>query len=177
MDTCDHSKQGLKSEIAPETQHNPDSKVTDGSDPSKSALDKHEVSHENFDMDANDQSKQGPEPEIGTENQNRPEPEVTDGGNTSINVPGVNIGTDVISPREGGSDGKIDGSTVLPSNPLLTGKLLMYQKIFGIKTKTRGREKEKKTEKETKEKKQKTTKEKSRKTSSYCKEQNWKIST
>jgi hypothetical protein len=36
------------------------------------------------------------DPEIGTENQNRPESEVTVGGNTSINVPGVNIGTDVI---------------------------------------------------------------------------------
>jgi hypothetical protein len=54
-------------------------------------LDKHEVSHENFDVDANGSSKQGPEPEIGTENQNKPESEVTDGGNTSINVPGVNI--------------------------------------------------------------------------------------
>ncbi len=59
-------------------------------------------------MDANDSSKQGPEPEIGTENQNGQESEVTDGGNTSINVPGVNIGTDVISPGEGGSDDKID---------------------------------------------------------------------
>jgi hypothetical protein len=48
-------------------------------------------------MDANDQSKQGPEPEIGLENQNKPESEVTDGGHASINVPGVNIGTDVIS--------------------------------------------------------------------------------
>jgi hypothetical protein len=96
MDTCDHSKQGLKSEIASETQHDPDSEVTDGCDPSKSALDKHEVSHENFEMDANDQSKQGLEPEIGTENHNGPESEVTDGGNTSINVLGVNIGTDVI---------------------------------------------------------------------------------
>jgi hypothetical protein len=69
MDTCDHSKQGLESDIAPETQHDPDSEVTDGCDLFKSALDKHEVSHENFDMDANDSSKQGPEPEIGTENQ------------------------------------------------------------------------------------------------------------
>ena len=53
MDTCDHSKQGLESEIAPENQN----EVTDGCDPSKSALDKNEVSHEKFDMDANDQSK------------------------------------------------------------------------------------------------------------------------
>ncbi len=69
MDTCDHSKQGLESEIAPETQHDPESEVTDGCDPSKSALDKNEVSHEKFDMDVHDQSKQGPEPEIGTEKQ------------------------------------------------------------------------------------------------------------
>jgi hypothetical protein len=51
-------------------------------------------------MDANDQTKQGPEPEIGIENQNKPESEVTDGGHTSINVPGVNIGTDVILPGD-----------------------------------------------------------------------------
>jgi hypothetical protein len=102
---------------APETQNDPESEVTDGCDPSKSALDKNEVSHENFDMDANYQSKQGPESEIGTENQNGPESEVTDGSDTSINVPGDNIGTDVISPGEGGSDDESDGSTVLPSNP------------------------------------------------------------
>jgi hypothetical protein len=71
METCDHSKQGLESEIAPETQHDPGSEVTDGCDPSKSASDKNEVSHEKFDMDANNQSKQGPEPEIGTEKPKR----------------------------------------------------------------------------------------------------------
>jgi hypothetical protein len=81
-------------------QHDPNSEVTDGCDPSKSALDKNELSEENFDMDANDQSKQGPEPEIGIENQNKPESEVTDGGHTSINVTGVTIGTDVILPGD-----------------------------------------------------------------------------
>jgi hypothetical protein len=50
MDTCDHSKQGLESEIASETQYDPESEVTDGCDPSKSALDQNEVPHENFDM-------------------------------------------------------------------------------------------------------------------------------
>jgi hypothetical protein len=66
MNACDHSKQGLESEIPSETQNEPESKVTDGCDPSKKALDKTEVSHKNFDIDANDQSKRGPEPEIGT---------------------------------------------------------------------------------------------------------------
>jgi hypothetical protein len=68
MDACDHFKQGLESKIAPETQNDPKSEVTDVSDTSMSALNKIEVSHENFDMDANDQSKQGPVPEIGKEN-------------------------------------------------------------------------------------------------------------
>ncbi len=44
----------LESEIAPETQNDPESEVTDGCDPSKSAFDKNEVSHENFGMDSND---------------------------------------------------------------------------------------------------------------------------
>jgi hypothetical protein len=39
MDACDHSKHGLEPEIAPETQDDPESKVTHGCDPSKSASD------------------------------------------------------------------------------------------------------------------------------------------
>jgi hypothetical protein len=96
-------------------------------------------------MDANDSSKQGPEPVIGTENQNRPESEVIDGVHTSINVPVVNIGTNVISPGEGGSDDKIDGSTVLPSNPPLNGKALMYQQY--LESKQKQEEEKKKKEK------------------------------
>ncbi len=76
-------------------------------------------------MDANDSSKQGPELEIGTENQNGPESEVTDSGNTSINVPGVKFGTDMISPGEAGSDDKIDGSTVLRAEEILNFKILL----------------------------------------------------
>ncbi len=57
MDSCDHSKQRLESEIAPETQNDPESEVTDGCGSSKKTLDKTEVSHKNFDIDANDQSK------------------------------------------------------------------------------------------------------------------------
>jgi hypothetical protein len=49
-DGCDHSKQGLESEIPPETQNDPESEVTDGYDPSKKALDKTEVSRMNFKM-------------------------------------------------------------------------------------------------------------------------------
>ncbi len=69
-------------------------------------------------MDANDQSKQGPEPEIGTETQSGLESEVPDGSDTSINVPGDNIGTDEISPGEVGSDDESDGPTIIPSNLL-----------------------------------------------------------
>jgi hypothetical protein len=54
MGACDHSKQGLESEIAPETQNDPESEVTVGCDPSKKASDLAEVSHKNFDIDAND---------------------------------------------------------------------------------------------------------------------------
>ncbi len=34
-DAGDHSKQGLESEIPPETQNDPESEITDGCDPSK----------------------------------------------------------------------------------------------------------------------------------------------
>ena len=34
-DACDHSKQGLESEISSETQNDPESEVKDGCDPSK----------------------------------------------------------------------------------------------------------------------------------------------
>ena len=93
-------------------KNDPESEVTDGCDPSKKALDKTEVCHKNFDIDANDQTKQGPEPEIGTENQHEPESEVTKGGDTSTNKPSNSIGTEVISPGESGSDDNSDGPTV-----------------------------------------------------------------
>jgi hypothetical protein len=95
-------------------------------------------------MDANDQSKKGLEPENGTKNQEGPESEVTDGNDTSINVTGDNIGTDVISSGDGGSDDKSDGSTVLPSNPPLRGKALLYQQYLEPKQK---QEEEKKIKK------------------------------
>ena len=116
MDACDRSKQGLESEIPPETQNDPESEVTDGWDPSQKALEKTEVCHKHFDI-ANDQTKQGPKPEIGTENQHEPESEVTKGGDTSTNIPGNSIGTEVISPGESGSDDNSDGPQVLQSNP------------------------------------------------------------
>jgi hypothetical protein len=72
-------------------------------------------------MNANDQFKQGPETDIGTDNPKGPELEGTDGGN---------VGTDVISPQEGASDDKSDKPPVLPSNPLLSGKLLAYQQLL-----------------------------------------------
>jgi hypothetical protein len=87
-------------------------------------------SHDNIDMNANDQSKHQPEPKIGTENPKGTESEGTDGGDTSINVPGDNVGTDVISPQEGASDDKSDKPPVLPSNPPLSGKALMFQQYM-----------------------------------------------
>jgi hypothetical protein len=53
-DACDHSKQGLESEIPPEIQNDPESEVSDGCDPSKKALDKTDISHKNFDIDENE---------------------------------------------------------------------------------------------------------------------------
>ncbi len=60
-----------------------------------------EFSHDNIDMNANDQSKHKPEPKIGTENPKGAESEGTDGGDTSINVPGDYVGTDVICVTDG----------------------------------------------------------------------------
>ncbi len=72
----------------------------------------------------------------------RPESECKDGGDTSINVPGDNVGTDVVSPQEGASDEKSDEPPVLPSNPPLSGKALMFQQYMeSKKKKTRRREK------------------------------------
>jgi hypothetical protein len=38
-DTCDHSKQGLETDIPSETQNDSESEITDGCDPSKKSLD------------------------------------------------------------------------------------------------------------------------------------------
>jgi hypothetical protein len=40
------------------------------------------------------------------------------------------VQTDVISPPEGASDNKSDKPPVLPSNPPLKGKFLIYQKYL-----------------------------------------------
>jgi hypothetical protein len=104
-DACEHFKQGLESEIPPETQNDPESEVSDGCVPSKKALDKTEVSHKNFDIDENDQTKQGPEQEIGTENQQGPESEVTKGGDTFTNKPGNSICTRPLGQPQGDTRG------------------------------------------------------------------------
>ncbi len=74
---------------------------------------------------SSEESKHQLDPKIGTENPKGPESEGTDGGDTSINVPGDNVGTDVIFPWEGASDDKSDEPPVLPSNPPPNGKILM----------------------------------------------------
>ncbi len=89
-----------------------------------------QFSHDNIDENANDQSKHWLDPKIGTENPKGPESECKDGGDTSINVPGDNVGTEVISPWEGASDDKSDTPPLLPSNPPLNGKLLAYQQFL-----------------------------------------------
>ena len=83
-----------------------------------------QFSHDNIDENANDQSKYWPDPKIGTEIPKGPESECKDGGDTSINRPGYNVPTDVISPPEGASEEKSDESSVLPSNAPLRGKAL-----------------------------------------------------
>ncbi len=111
MNACDHSKQGLETQIASETHNDSKSEITDSCESSKNVPDdiekdvtdvtgpkavmggsehsQNEFPHKNIDKNANDQSKQGPEAKIGTENPNGPKSEGTDGGN---------VGTDVISP-------------------------------------------------------------------------------
>jgi hypothetical protein len=100
MNVCDHSKQGLETQIASKTHNDPGSEVTGSCESSKNVTDdiekdvtdvtglkevmggsehsQDEFPQKNIDMNANDQSKQGPETEIGTENPNGLESEGTD---------------------------------------------------------------------------------------------------
>jgi hypothetical protein len=48
----------------------------------------------------------------------------------TMDVPGDNVVTYVISPGGGGSQDNSDGPTVLPSNSPLSGKTLQYQKYL-----------------------------------------------
>ncbi len=89
-----------------------------------------QFSHDNIDKNANEKSKHQLDPKIGTENPKGPESEGTSGGNTSINVPGDDVGTDVISPLEGASDDKSDEPPVSPFNPPPNGKILAYQQFL-----------------------------------------------
>jgi hypothetical protein len=49
---------------------------------------------------------------------------------TTMNVPGDNVVTDVISPGGGGSHDNSDGPTLLPSNSPLSGKTLLYHQYL-----------------------------------------------
>ncbi len=89
-----------------------------------------QFSHDNVDGNANDQSKHRLDPEISTENPKGPESECKDGGDSSINVTGDNVRTDVISPQEGAYDDESDETPVLPSNSPLSRKLLAYQQFL-----------------------------------------------
>ncbi len=115
---CDHSKQGLETQIASVTHKEPVSEVTDGCESAKNVFDdiekyvadatgqkevmggsvqvENQFSHDNIDENANDQSKHQLDPKIGTKNTEGPESECKDGGDTSINVPGDNVGTDKV---------------------------------------------------------------------------------
>ncbi len=148
----DHAKQGLETQIASDNHKDPMSEVIDGCQSAKKILDdiekddtdvtgqkkvmggsvqvENQFSHDNIDDNASDQSKHQLDPKIGTENPKGPESEYKDDGDTSINLPGDNVGTDVISPREGASDDKSDEHPVLPSNPPLSGKLQAYQQFL-----------------------------------------------
>jgi hypothetical protein len=163
MNACDHSKQGLETQIASETHNDPKSQVTDSCECSKNVPDdieedgtdvtgpkevmggsehsQNEFAHENIYMNANDQSKQGPETEIGKENPNGPESEGTAGGN---------VGTDVISTQEGASDDKSDEPPVLPSNPPTNGKIIASQKYLEKNNKKRKRKEKRKRNKKKK---------------------------
>ncbi len=108
MNACDHSKQGLETQITSKTHNDPASEVTDSCKSSKnetndiekdvtdvtgpkevmggSEYSQNEFPHGNIDMNANVQSKQGLETEIGTEHPNEPESESTGGGNVKTDV-------------------------------------------------------------------------------------------
>jgi hypothetical protein len=92
-----------------------------------------QFSHYNIDESANDQSKHRLDPKIGTENPKGPESDGTEDVDTSINVPGDNVQTNVISPQEGASDEKSDEPLILPSNSPLSGKALKFQQYLEAK--------------------------------------------
>jgi hypothetical protein len=149
---CNHAKQGLETQITSDKHKDPVSEVIDGCESAKNVLDdiekddtdvtgqkevmggsvqvENQFSHDNIDENANDPSKHRLDPKIGTENPKGLESECKDGGDSSINVTGDNVRMDVISPREGASDDKSDEPPVLPSNLLLSGKLLAYQQFL-----------------------------------------------
>jgi hypothetical protein len=98
MNACDHSKQGLETQIASETHKDQVSEVSDGCESSKNVPDniekdvtdvtgqkevmgwsvqvENQFSHDNISKNANDQSKHQPDPKIGTENPKGPESKV-----------------------------------------------------------------------------------------------------
>jgi hypothetical protein len=83
-----------------------------------------------------------------------PESECKDGDDTSIDVPGDNVGTDVISPPKGASDDESDEPPVLSSKAPLSGKALQFHQFLEAK-KQQEEQKKKKRKKAKKKRKEK----------------------
>ncbi len=136
IDANDQTKQGPEPEIGTENQHEPESEVIKGGDTSTNKPSK-SIGTEVISPGEGDSDDNSDGPKVLQSNpplsgkallyQQYLESKQND---TTMNVPGDNVVTDVMSPGGGGSHNKSDGPTVLPSNSPLCGKTLLYQQYL-----------------------------------------------
>ena len=136
IDANDQTKQGPEPEIGTENQHKPESEVAKGGDTSTNKPG-NSIGTEVISLGENDSDDNSDGPKVLQSNpplsgkalmyQQYLESKQND---TTMNVPGDNVVTDVIPPGGGGSQYKSDGPTVLPSNSPLCGKTLLYQQYL-----------------------------------------------
>jgi hypothetical protein len=133
IDANDQSKQGPEQEICIENQEGPKSEVTEGGDTSTNkpgdSIGTEVISSEECGSDDN---SDGPTvlqsyPLLSGKALMYQQYLESKQNDNTMNVPGDNFVTDVISPGRGESQDQSNGPTVLPSNSPLSWKTLLYQ--------------------------------------------------
>jgi hypothetical protein len=136
IDSNDQTKQGPEPEIDTENQHDPESEVTKGGDTSTNKPGnsiRTEVISPG--KGSSDDNSDGPKvlhsnPPLSRKALLYQQYSESKQNDTTMNVPGDSVVTDVIPPGGGGCQYKSDGPTVLPPDSPLCGKTLLYQQYL-----------------------------------------------
>jgi hypothetical protein len=135
IDANDQTKQEPEPEIGTENQHEPESEVAKGGDTTNIPGNSIETEVISPGEGGSDDNSDGPQvlqsnPPLSGKALLYQQYLESKQNDTTMNVPGDNVVTDMIPPGGGGSQYKSEGPTVSPSNSPLCEKKLLYQQYL-----------------------------------------------